>query len=319
MSGGELVYLGLGLVIMILWGAWKVRSLAGRIYEQPEFYAPQDLSLTPLGRAQIVEKDDGTRIQVYVAGQGPPVILLHGFGMTAASWNVVARMLLEKGHQVISVDQRGHGRSTVGSEGQTASAMADDIRVVIQEMDIHRAVLVGHSMGGFLSLRFALMHPAVCKMRLLGMVLVGAFPGALGRRNLRTRIQVPAMKIGLVKWILGQRLLGWTQVRPCFGRIPSPGEAEAVRCVFADQNHRQLQQLLSDLIQEDHTSSLGEVKARVEVVVGSRDRITPVRQSRAIAHGVAGAKLTESAGSGHMLNWEDPELVVEKAHGLFEG
>jgi pimeloyl-ACP methyl ester carboxylesterase len=318
MSGGDLVYLWLLLALPFVAGVFYLRAMAARIRAQPEFYAPQQLSHTPLGRAQIVEKEDGTKIQVYVAGEGPPVVLLHGFGMTAASWNVVGKMLLEKGHQVISVDERGHGRSTVGSEGLTAAAMADDIRVILQEMEIHRAVLVGHSMGGFLSLRFALMHPTVCKMRLKGIVLVGAFAGAVSKRNLQTRIQISFIQMGLSQWVMNKRILGWAIARPFFGRVPSPGEAEALRTLFAAQNHRVLMGILSDMVNEDHTDKLSEIQARVEVIVGSRDRATPVWKSRDIAERIEGATLTESPGSGHMLNWEDPDLVVEKIHGLFE-
>ena len=54
-------------------------------------------------------------IRAVVAGEGPTVVLAHGYGVPLAEWNIVWEELLDRGHRVIAFDQRGHGRSTIGS------------------------------------------------------------------------------------------------------------------------------------------------------------------------------------------------------------
>ncbi|MFZ9676711.1 MAG: alpha/beta fold hydrolase, partial [Ilumatobacteraceae bacterium] len=66
---------------------------------------------------RIVTSNDGTRLSTVSMGSGTPVVLAHGFGLDMHCWNVVADDLVSKGFKVIAFDQRGHGRTDVGSEG----------------------------------------------------------------------------------------------------------------------------------------------------------------------------------------------------------
>lgn len=100
-------------------------------------------------------------LHVEVAGDGPPVVLLHG--LTASHRYVVmgSRHLERAGHRVLAYDARGHGAS---DPAPTADAyryedLADDLVRVLQEHDLPRAVLVGASMGAHTALRVALDRP----------------------------------------------------------------------------------------------------------------------------------------------------------------
>ena len=66
---------------------------------------------------------------------------------------------VERGNRVIAFDQRGHGRSTLGSDGSGSAAMAGDYHAVLEHFDVRDGVLVGHSMGGFVAIRAVLDHP----------------------------------------------------------------------------------------------------------------------------------------------------------------
>lgn len=91
-----------------------------------------------------------------IYGQGDPIIILHGlFGMLD-NWKTIADRLSEH-HMVILVDQRNHGRSP-HEDGINYDLMAEDLMHFMEDNWIHKAHIIGHSMGGKTALRFAIDH-----------------------------------------------------------------------------------------------------------------------------------------------------------------
>ncbi|MEM1432490.1 MAG: alpha/beta fold hydrolase [Pseudomonadota bacterium] len=102
----------------------------------------------------------GTNIYYEVHGEGPPVLLTHGYSATAQMWRPQLEAL-GRSHQLIVWDIRGHGHSAVPadpSELTEAHAVADMTRL-LDHLGIERAVIGGLSLGGYLSLAFQLRHP----------------------------------------------------------------------------------------------------------------------------------------------------------------
>jgi pimeloyl-ACP methyl ester carboxylesterase len=117
----------------------------------------------------------GGAIRYQVSGSGSPALLLtHGYGATAAMFaaNVPA---IAASHLVITWDMRGHGGSDYPSEpaAYSPAAALDDMAALLAECGQDRAVLGGHSLGGYLSLDFALSYPE----RVAGLVLLDTGPG----------------------------------------------------------------------------------------------------------------------------------------------
>ena len=117
---------------------------------------------------------DGVRIHYECTGAGPAVLLTHGFGASSRMFgaNVDA---LAKDHMVVTWDLRGHGGSDYpDDEGAYTTALAiGDMAALLDVAGAGRAVLVGHSLGGYLSLEFHAQFPE----RVAGLVLVGTGPG----------------------------------------------------------------------------------------------------------------------------------------------
>jgi pimeloyl-ACP methyl ester carboxylesterase len=114
------------------------------------------------------------------AGEGTPIVLLHG--LTATRRYVVhgSRALERSGHRVVAYDARGHGESSPAPEpiAYGYELLADDLEAVLEELQIERAVLAGASMGAHTALRFALTRPE----RVAGLVLITpSFDPALPR------------------------------------------------------------------------------------------------------------------------------------------
>jgi pimeloyl-ACP methyl ester carboxylesterase len=104
---------------------------------------------------------DGTRIAGEQAGEGAPIVLLHGLTATRRYVVMGSRALERTGHRVISYDARGHGHSSPAPSPRAYSyeLLAADLLAVLDELEIERAVLAGASMGGQTAVRFALKHP----------------------------------------------------------------------------------------------------------------------------------------------------------------
>src|ERR1051326_574313 len=91
-------------------------------------------------------------------GSGQPLIILHGLFGQSDNWNTLAKQFAENGLEVYTVDLRNHGLSP-WSEEWKYKVMGEDINEFIEEKDLQDTVVIGHSLGGKVAMRFALDHP----------------------------------------------------------------------------------------------------------------------------------------------------------------
>src|SRR3989442_4694462 len=96
-----------------------------------------------------VGKENSTNIELYYEdhGSGAPVVLMHGWPLSGASWEKQTAALLKAGHRVITYDRRGFGKSSKPTIGYNYDTFAADLDVVLKTLDLRDVVLVGFSMG----------------------------------------------------------------------------------------------------------------------------------------------------------------------------
>jgi len=96
-----------------------------------------------------VGKENSTPIDLYYEdhGSGSPVVLIHGWPLSGASWEKQTNALLAAGHRVITYDRRGFGRSSKTGVGYNYDTFASDLDKVLKKLDLKKAALVGFSMG----------------------------------------------------------------------------------------------------------------------------------------------------------------------------
>jgi non-heme chloroperoxidase len=96
-----------------------------------------------------VGKENSTPIELYYEdhGSGSPVVLIHGWPLSGASWEKQTAALLEAGHRVITYDRRGFGRSSKPGVGYDYDTFAADLDKVIRKLNLKNVALVGFSMG----------------------------------------------------------------------------------------------------------------------------------------------------------------------------
>jgi pimeloyl-ACP methyl ester carboxylesterase len=100
----------------------------------------------------------GGRINYYDSGKGYPVILLHGYLESSEVWNGFEEKLAGS-FRVISVDLPGHGRSDIFGETHTMEFMADVIKDLLDNLNIKKVFMTGHSLGGYVALAFLELYP----------------------------------------------------------------------------------------------------------------------------------------------------------------
>jgi non-heme chloroperoxidase len=116
---------------------------------------------------------DGTEIFYKDWGTGPPVVFSHGWPLTADAWDDQLLLVASSGYRAIAHDRRGGGRSSQPWHGNDLDTYADDLNELMEFLNLHDAVLVGHSTGGGEVTRYIGRHGT---SRVARVVLLGAIP-----------------------------------------------------------------------------------------------------------------------------------------------
>jgi pimeloyl-ACP methyl ester carboxylesterase len=318
------VTLGLGAAITA--GVAAERAFLRRERRRPDPYRDEpygELRGTSIGP---VASFDGTLLHVAEAGSGPAAIFSHGFSLNSTLWHHQVKELASD-MRVVVYDHRGHGRSGLPpSADWSLEALARDLDAVIEDAAVGEdVVLVGHSMGGMTVLKYCEMFPHKIGPRVRGLVLVdttsadvmgGALPGYLrrieaafqgleqaGLRALAGRAdhvdRVRARGRDLV--YIGTRLMA-------FGRDPSPTQVAFVEKMLAEVPSEVWLNLIPAMLGVDATEALPAIDVPALVVVGDRDRLTPLSAARRIADSIPQAELLVVENAGHTPMLERQEF-----------
>lgn len=110
---------------------------------------------------------NGIRIHYEEYGQGKPVVILHGLALDGSIWDEVVRLYSDQARFIVP-DLRGHGKTNTGDANESLEQFADDLLTLVNHLQLEHFTLVGHSMGGYISLVVAEKYPE----RLDGLVMV---------------------------------------------------------------------------------------------------------------------------------------------------
>ena len=254
---------------------------------------------------------NGLEFHVEITGQGPPLLLLHGFTGSVRSWEDI-RPRLSPTAQVIAIDLIGHGQSASppSSSRYTLERCADDLLQLLDELRLPQVDLLGYSMGGRVALHFALAAPA----RIRNLILESASPGIEDPAERSRRAQSDAM--------LAERILTngidafvaeWEQ-QPLL--MLQPHVPQAVR----ERQHalRLLNSpigLANSLLgmgagqQVPLWSRLGQLELPVQLIVGQADA-RYVAIAERMRQSLPRAELAVLAEAGHTAHLDQPEAFL---------
>lgn len=273
-----------------------------------------------------VPTSDGGTMHVVEHGDaaGRPIVLLHGITLSALTWHYQLADLadLADRYRLLAVDLRGHGSSIAGAAEWHFDRLATDLAELFDHLDLRDAVLVGHSMGGMVALRFALDHRATFAERVAGLVLMSTSGGPVVRlaayQALTDAIRPPA-RYALA---LGDRIpggmfrandLSYLIFRLGMGADPAPEHVELNRLMTAGTPVTVWSELITHVAGFDVRDRLGEIDVPALVLVGTRDLLTPPASARKLVAGLPHSRpVVALPGAGHMLMLERRAEVAEQ-------
>lgn len=268
---------------------------------------------------------DGTGLHVCESGPASApvtVLLAHGWTLDERCWAPVADALVASGGaaapRVVRYDHRGHGRSDdTPDELKTLDRLADDMAEVIgQVAPSGPLVLAGHSMGGMTAMALAQRYPDLVASRVAGVALVATASGGLGgaatlgltgrRAELflagKDKVTVSPLWTGRRSLSTHPALLRAALQPLLLGRRPDRLAVRATCEAIAACRPTTVSGFTPTLTEHERDEALEAFAALpVEILAGSRDRLTPPRFSRRIRDRLPRAGLTVFPDAGHML------------------
>ena len=294
---------GAGYALLRTSRGWRV---ADDVLEAAGLTLPDDV------QHHTLPVSDGGSIHAVEAGEGPPLVLVHGVTLGVNTWAPQLRELADH-HRVIAVGQRGHGRSVAGADGYTLERLADDLLEVMEALEVTGAVLVGHSMGGMVSQLLAVRRPEELRRHVAALVLLATSAGPMvpgpGGGMLATVLAGGADRSLRRADRLGRGLFPFEDIGPwlarvSFGSHPVPAQVELARSMIAAMSPAAMSGLLGPLLAFDVHDRIHAIDLPTRVVVGTRDVLTPPRMARVMAGAIPGAALILLPGCGHMVMLE---------------
>lgn len=258
----------------------------------------------------MVPTDDGAELLVASAGTaaaGPTVVLVHGITSDHHCWAPVVDHLVADGCRVIGINQRGHGGSTIGTEGFARGRLGTDLGIVLQALDVRDAVVVGHSMGGAAALTLAAEGSAGAD-RVGSMVLVATLASsARPDRNALLRVQFH----GVFDRLKRDDHHAPALTRVVFGRTPPRVLVDDLLEMTRRCPSETATEAARGMLTHDVRDQLASITIPTTVLCGTHDVVTSHRENRKIAKSMPSATFRSVPGTGHMVIWEDPAAIAD--------
>jgi len=248
---------------------------------------------------------EGVEIFYKDHGKGQPVVLSHGWPLTADAWDGQIAFLLERGYRVVAHDRRGHGRSTQTWNDNTMDRFADDLAELIEHLDLRNAILVGHSMGGGETTRYMGRHGT---KRVAKAVLLGAVPPIM-LKSAKNPDGVP-MEVfdGIRKGVFDNRSQFYKDLTASFYGFNRPGAkvSEGIQDFFWMQGMMGSVKAQLDCVKEfsetDFTEDLKKIDVPTLIVHGDDDQLVPIDSSAVLSSKlIPNAELLIYEGGSHGL------------------
>jgi non-heme chloroperoxidase len=229
---------------------------------------------------------DGTRIYYKDWGSGQPIVFSHGWPLNSDAWEDQMMFLGLHGYRCIAHDRRGHGRSSQPWTGNDMDSYADDLAVLVEELDLQNAIHVGHSTGGGEVARYVGRHGTsrIAKVVLIGAVtpLLLKTPNNPGGLPLEVfdgfRASLHADRSQYFKDLSG----------PFYGANRGGAKvSQAVRDTFWHQGMQAGFKSVFDCIkafsETDHTHDLKQIDVPTLILHGDDDQIVPIGASAVLS------------------------------------
>ena len=261
----------------------------------------------------------GTRLRYAVGGDGPPLVLVHGLGGTIENWRALApRLAVDR--RVLVPDLPGHGHSAPLPEARDVDVLAEAVLGILDWEELREAVWIGHSLGGLVGLRAAVLRPDAVRCLVLA---AAAGIGSASRAAHATVALLGVVRPGRLiaphrdAWSrsrLGRRAaFGWWGVADPDALEPELAEAFLV----GPAHHTDMQQAGRALLVSDPRLELDRVTCPCLCLWGASDNWVRLEDGMEYARRLR-APLRTIAGCGHLLIGERPDACLAAIHSFLD-
>jgi non-heme chloroperoxidase len=232
---------------------------------------------------------DGTQLYFKDWGTGRPIVFSHGWPLNADAWDAQMLFLGQHGFRVIAHDRRGHGRSDQTWDGNEMDTYADDLAALFDHLDLHDAVLIGHSTGGGEVAHYLGRHGT---KRVAKAVLIGAVPPVMVKMDSNPGGLPMDVFDGIRAGVAADRSQFFLDLSLPFYNYNRDGikVSQGVRYNFWLQGmmggHKPEYDCIKAFSETDFTEDLKKIDIPVLVLHGEDDQIVPYQDA-----GVLSAKL----------------------------
>jgi 3-oxoadipate enol-lactonase len=249
--------------------------------------------------AGVIALVNDTEIAFDDVGSGLPLVFLHGFPLNRTMWDPQVGALVAE-CRCIPIDMRGFGDSSP-SEPYSMDRYADDVIGVLDALQIERAVIIGHSMGGYIAFALWRRH----RERVRGLVLANT-------RATADTIETIEHRRAMIDAATdqGSSAVANMQIAGLMGKTARDRQPD-----IYDAMHRMMAQAPPEGIigalealnaRPDSTPTLETIDVPTLIVAGGEDVITPVKGARQLQTAIVGSRLEVLEQAGHLSNVERP-------------
>ncbi len=252
-----------------------------------------------------IAKVGDIKIEYYVEGTGPPLLMIMGWIGYAAFWGEAFLERLRPHFQTIRLSNRGTGRSDKPGGEYGIRLMADDAAGLLRELGIERAHVLGISMGGMIAQELTLNHPQMVQGLVLGCTTCGFVHGVPPQAEVLTGGGEPANvspQDRIRRFLLATITEGFMgRADQAFWRwltamwLAAPTPLETISRHFAAMQAF------------DAYERLSQIEAPTLIIHGDKDILVPVENAEVLRQRIEGSQVQIVPGVAHMFFWEKPE------------
>jgi non-heme chloroperoxidase len=262
-----------------------------------------------------VGKENSTSIHLYYEdhGSGEPVVLIHGYPLSSASWEKHVPVLLDAGYRVIAYDRRGFGKSSQPTIGYNYDTFAEDLHHVVQHLKLKHFALVGFSMGGGEVARYIGKYGSKDVTKA---VIMGGVPPFLLKTGDNPEGVDGAVFQGIQKAVAADRYAFFTEFFKNFYNLDvNLGKRVSQQAVQASWNTAVIASGYASLAcvptwHEDFRKDVAKIDVPTLVIHGESDRIVPFAAAgQRTAKLIKGAELVVIKDGPHNVAWTHADEV----------
>lgn len=260
-------------------------------------------------RLHVGTESSGAPVELYYEdhGSGPPVVLIHGWPLSGRTWENQVPALIAAGHRVVTYDRRGFGASSQPWDGYEYDTFTDDLKALLDHLDLRDVTMVGFSMGGGEVVRYLGRHGSG---RIARAVLAAAVPPFLYKSKDNPDGGLDDATIaGFQKGVTGDRLAfldtftkGFFAAGDRHDLISEPQRLYAVN-IAAFASPKGTLECINAFGRTDFRGDVAKIDVPLLVIHGDSDGIVPFEVSGKRVHeSVKGSQLALIKGGPHGLN-----------------